>query len=73
MDSKIAKLNKRAYEAEKALYAEVMKLDNCMNKCDCDSQQDACSHRHVFRNVIRHDNPYIYCLNCGGYIEPTEQ
>ncbi len=65
MDKKIKKLSYRAVLAEKRLYNAVVDLNNFMNECKCDS-----STKHIFRNVIRHDNPYIFCLNCGGYIEP---
>ena len=67
MDDKIRKLGEQANKADIELYNEVVKLNNHMNECDCD---DAV--KYSFWNVTPHREVNIFCLNCGGYIEPDK-
>jgi len=62
MKKKIKELLSKIDEAEKALYAEVEKLPNINNECDCDDEE--C---HDFSNILDEGDCPNLCLNCGGY------
>ena len=52
----------------KHLYMSVCALDNTENECDCENQQ-----KYDFRNICPVEEGTILCLNCGGYIEYSEE
>jgi hypothetical protein len=64
---KITKLAKQIYKSEKKLFKMIEDMDNHMNECDCEDQEE-----HSFINTLGHDEINEYCLNCGGYIALDE-
>ena len=61
MKKTIEFLKEQVSQAEDRFYAEVMNLDNHMNKCDCAD----CEIYNFFR--VQVGGYPVLCLNCGGY------
>ena len=64
----IESLGEHANRLETDLYREVIKLDNHMNECEC--RFDGV--KYDFSNTIGHHEIHVFCLNCGGYVEPDK-
>lgn len=66
MNDKIRQLGEKANRLEVELYNEVMDLDNHMNDCDCEVDDDRAY--YDFCNTVLHLESHVFCFNCGGQV-----
>lgn len=65
MNKEVRQHYHRVVANEEVLYELIVDKENHMNECSCNNRKS-----YNFINSQKLNN--IYCLNCGGYIEPGE-